>query len=256
MFPQRIRLTCWQSSAGCAASVANARTAAWRFDISSAAGMPLPTTSAIESAETRGAKRDRVEAVAADAGRGLPRRRELAAVHLRERRGQQLALDAAGLVEFAPLVALQLAARASLLDLGAQRADELLVVPRLLHEVADAAAHRFHRKIHRSPAGHHDDREQAVVLLHAREQIDPLASRGGVAGVVEIHQEQVVRAARDGIDDRVRRRDGVHDDAFAFEQKAKRIEQIGLIVGNQNARRNGAGRGHGQDADVQGACHG
>ena len=65
-------------------------------------------------------------------------------------------------------------ARASLLDLGAQQRDQVLVVPRLLDEVADAAPHRLHGEIDRSPSGHHDDGERAVERLKPRQQIDAL----------------------------------------------------------------------------------
>ena len=99
------------------ASVANARTAACRFDISSAAGMPLPTTSAIDSAEPVRPEPDRVEAVAADAGRRLPRRRELEPVDLRQNGRQQLALDAARFVELARDPAPAATSLASRLDL-------------------------------------------------------------------------------------------------------------------------------------------
>ncbi len=120
MWPQRMRLTCWQSSAGSAASVANARTAAWRFDISSAAGMPLPTTSAIESP-----RRDEPKAMASkqspptpDAGCHDTASSQPSSVGMRRR--QQLALDAPRFVELAAFDRDLLPSRAPRLDLGPQ----------------------------------------------------------------------------------------------------------------------------------------
>ena len=207
MWPQRMRLTCWQSSAGCAGSVAKARTAACRFDISSAAGMPLPTTSAIESAEARSAERDGVVAIAADAGRRLPRRRDLPAVDLRHRGRQQLALDAPRLVELALLV--RVAAAAARGRLRSRRAASrrscalshgFCTKSRTPRRIASTARSTEPQPVMTI------DRQQAVERLHAREQVDPFAARRRVAGVVQVHQQQIERAAGERGERRVRRR--------------------------------------------------
>ena len=80
--------------------------------------------------------------------------------------------------------------------------EEVGVVPRLLDEVADAAAHRLDREVHRAPPGHHDDRQQLIEVLDAGEEIDALAARRGVPGVVEIHQQQIELPDGDGAEDR------------------------------------------------------
>ena len=167
MWPHSTVLTCSQSSAGRAASVAKARTAACRFDINSAAGMPLPTTSAIDSATRLRPEADGVEAIAADAGGRLPRCRQLEAVHLRQRRRQQRPLDAARLVQLPRLPQHTRAPFAPGRDLVVQQRDERRVVPRLLNEVPDAAAHGFDGEVDRAPAGHHDDRQRRVERLQA-----------------------------------------------------------------------------------------
>ena len=75
-------------------------------------------------------------------------------------------------------------------------AQEVRVVPRLLHEVAHAAPHRLDGEIHRAPAGHDDDRQQLVDAAWTRASRSmPFAARRRVAGVVQIHQQQIERAA-------------------------------------------------------------
>jgi hypothetical protein len=152
--------------------------------------------------------------------------------------------EAARLVQLARLPRLRLAAGAPLVDFRAKRVDQLPVVPRLLHKIAHATAHRFNRQIDRAPSGHDDDRQEVVLLLDARQQIDPLTARRRVSRVVQIHQEKVVRAARDGIDHGIGRGDGIHADAFPFEQETQCVEQIVLVVGDEDARVNGARGNH------------
>ena len=160
MLPQRMRLTCWQSACGSAASEAKARTAACRFDISSAAGMPLPTTSAIVSARRVSLKRivSKQSPPTPDAGCHETASSQpsicgtccgSSRVWMRQRFGQ-----------LAPLGGVGLAPRAAGLDFLAQRREQVRVVPRLLHEVAHAAAHRLDGEIDAAPAGHDDHRQQ------------------------------------------------------------------------------------------------
>ncbi len=129
MLPQRMRFTCWHSSPGDVASVANARTAAWRFDMSSAAGIPLPTTSAIDRPS-----RDAPNAIASKqspptpAG-WLPRRRDLAAVDLGQHRWQQLALNPTRFIQRPRLERLGVTPHASLLDFRAKRVRAAVCCP-------------------------------------------------------------------------------------------------------------------------------
>jgi hypothetical protein len=142
-------------------------------------------------------------------------------------------------------------------DLLAQRRDQMRVVPRLLHEVAHAAAHRLNRQVDAAPTGHDDHRQQPVELLHARQQIDALTPRRRVAGVVEVHQHGVECARPQRRDRRVGRGDGVELEAVPLEQQREGVEQVPLIVGNQDARgRVGVdGNEHVGGGIFQSACH-
>ena len=68
------------------------------------------------------------------------------------------------------------AQRPAQLGLGADDREQPLVVPRLLHEVASAAAHRLHRHVHRSPCGHHHDRQRLVGGVNPLQEIEALRS--------------------------------------------------------------------------------
>ena len=163
MLRQSRRFTLVQTSCGSAAAVENARTAACRFDMSSAAGRPLPTTSAIDTATRVSLKREDVVAVAADAGRGRPERRQAAALHVGHRRRQQRALDQPGFVVLAREPRVAAPRRQAFFDFTPDDFDQRQVVPRLLDEAPRAAAHGFDRRVDAAPAGHHDDRQGAVV---------------------------------------------------------------------------------------------
>ena len=87
--------------------------------------------------------------------------------------------------------ALAFAQRAAQFDLGAEDGGEAGVVPGLLDEVAGAAAHGFDGQVHAAPGGHDDDRKRAIEGLDAVEQVEPFLAGGGVARVVEVHQDGV-----------------------------------------------------------------
>ena len=82
------------------------------------------------------------------------------------------------------------------------------------------------------------------MLLHAREEVDPFATGSCISGVVKVHQQEIVGATRDRIDDGFGRGDGLHRDAFPLEEEVKCIEQVALIVGDQNPRLNRGGGSH------------
>ncbi len=90
--------------------------------------------------------------------------------------------------------------RQALFDLTADDFDQRQVVPRLLDEAARAAAHGLDRRVDAAPAGHHDDRQCAVVRSHAIEQFETLTPGRRVARVIEIHEQQVVRPFDDPIE--------------------------------------------------------
>ena len=180
---------------------------------------------------------------------------ELPAVDLRHLLREKPGLDAERFGQLAAFVGVGLAARAARLDLLPQRRQKVRVVPRLLHEVADAAPHRLDREIDAAPAGHDDHREQAVELLDARQQVDPFTPRGRVAGVVQIHQHQIERARLERVHRRVGRCHRVVLDALTLEKELQRVEQIGLIVRDQDPRRHVAGNRHAGAPQVHNLCH-
>ena len=73
-----------------------------------------------------------------------------------------------------PLAPLQ---RAAELHLRAQDGQQPRVLPRLLDEVARAAAHGLDRQVDAAPRGHHDDRHGSVELLQPREEREALRLR-------------------------------------------------------------------------------
>ena len=111
------------------------------------------------------------------------------------------------------------------------------VLPRLLHEVAGAAAHRFDRHFDAAPGGHDDDRQRRIVRAQLRQQVEPFLARGRVARVVEVHQHRVELVAVDRLENRRRRSGRLDPVALALEEQPQRLEDIRLIVRDQDARR-------------------
>ena len=136
------------------------------------------------------------------------------------------------------------AQRAAQLDLRLEDGRQPRVVPRLLDEVARAAAHGFHRQLHAAPGRHHDHRQRGVQRLDAVEQVQPFLPAGGVARVVQVHQDRVEIARFHRVDHGRGRIHGFGLVAFALHQEAQRFEHIRLVVGDQDARRAGFGRFH------------
>ncbi len=134
------------------------------------------------------------------------------------------------------LEALAAAERAAQLHLRPDDGQNALVVPRLLDEVAGAAAHRLDREIDRAPRGHDDDGHGRVELLQAREQREAFFTRRGVARVVQVDQRDVEIARVDGRQDAGGRRRRFDVAAFRLEQQPQRLEDVGLVVGDENPR--------------------
>ena len=133
--------------------------------------------------------------------------------------------------------------RAAQFGLRADDRQQPLVVPRLLDEVARAAAHRLDRDFDRSPGRHHDDRQRLVGGVNPLQQIEPFFTRRRVARVVEIHQDDVVVLQLHRAQQLLRRRGRVDEIALGLQQQAQRLEHVRLIVADQNARRRLAARG-------------
>ena len=129
-------------------------------------------------------------------------------------------------------------------DLRLENGGQPRVVPRLLDEIARAAAHRFHRQFHAAPRRHHDHGQRGVQQLYAVEQFQPFLPAGGVARVIEVHQDRVEVARFHFVDHGGGRVHGHGLVAFAFDEEAERFEDIRLVVGHQDAGRAGFGRFH------------
>ena len=127
------------------------------------------------------------------------------------------------------------AQRPAQLDLRPDDGEQPRVVPRLLHEVARAAAHRLYRDIDAGPRGEHDDRKRRILGLQAREQIQPFLAGRRVAGVVEIDQRRIEVGFVDRREHGRGRRDGLHLKALALEEQLKRFEDVALVVGEKDA---------------------
>ena len=145
-------------------------------------------------------------------------------------------------LRFEPLVA---PSRGGELELSADDSEHPRVVPRLLDEIARAAPHRFDREIDGGPSCHDDDRRRAFDGLQPREKIEPFLSARGVAGVIEINEDEAEFLFADGRQRGLGRVDEHRRVALAFQEEAQRLAHGGLIVGDENARSRGGGkRGH------------
>ena len=135
---------------------------------------------------------------------------------------------------FEPLAAAQ---RPRQLDLRPHDGQEPRVVPRLLDEVAGAAAHGFDRDVDAAPGGHHHRRQRRVHGPHGVQEVEALLARGRVPGVVQVHQEDVELLVLERGDDAGRRGGGVDLIALALEQQPQRFEHVGLVVGDEQPAR-------------------
>ena len=108
------------------------------------------------------------------------------------------------------------------------------VVPRLLHEVAGAAAHRLDRHIDARPGGQHDDRQRRVLGLQACQQIEAFLARRRIARVIQIDERGVEVRFVDRREHRRGRRHGLHLKAFALQEQLQGFENIALVVGEEN----------------------
>jgi hypothetical protein len=74
------------------------------------------------------------------------------------------------------------------------------VGPGLFHEIGHAALHGLDRQANGGPAGHHHDRRQVFVFAQQREQVQAFLAGGGIARVVQIHQEKIEFAASESFE--------------------------------------------------------
>lgn len=117
----------------------------------------------------------------------------------------------------------------------AERVEQFVVVPGFQDEVARAAPHRLHGEFDGAPRGHDNDRRRVRQLLEPRQHVESLLPGGGVARVVEVHEDQV-RPVGQG---RFEQGFGmVHANrlvAFALQEETKGGQHVGLVVGDEDA---------------------
>ena len=101
--------------------------------------------------------------------------------------GRHVRLERA-VFRFEPLLAPQ---RARQFHLRSHDRQQPRVLPRLLHEIAGAAAHGLDGHFDAAPRRHDDDRQRRIVMLHLRQQVEPFLARRGIARVIEVHQHSV-----------------------------------------------------------------
>ena len=75
------------------------------------------------------------------------------------------------------------------------------------------------------------------------EQVEAFLAGGGVARVVQIHQDDVEVAALERAQQLLRRCRGLDVEAFALQQQPQRLEDVGLIVGEQDPQDGGSQSG-------------
>src|SRR6202021_2570099 len=72
------------------------------------------------------------------------------------------------------------------LGMNPHQRDQPLVLPGLLDKIPCPPLDRFNRQVNVAPGGHHNHRHPRIELLNPSQQIQPLLTRGGVAGVVQV----------------------------------------------------------------------
>ena len=125
--------------------------------------------------------------------------------------------------------------RPAQLDLRADNREQPGVVPRLLHEVARAAAHRFDRHIDARPRGQHDDGKRRIVGLQPRQQIEPFLTRRRVARVVQVDERRVEVGFVDGGEHGGGRSHRLDLEALALQEQLQGFEDIALVVSKKDA---------------------
>ena len=148
-------------------------------------------------------------------------------------------------------VRLGAAGGASFVDLAPDDLDQRLVVPRLRHVAAGAAAHRLDGGVDVGPAGHRDDRQVRVPAVHLADQRQALRARRRVARVVQVHQEQVELAGVDLPRDLLDRRGARRLETGRLQGQPQRRDDVRLIVRDEHAGGFGGG-GSGRRTVVHG----
>ncbi len=120
-------------------------------------------------------------------------------------------------------------------DLRANDCQQAFILPRLLDEVARAAAHSFDRQPNVAPCRHNNHGQVAVVGDDLRKEVEAFLARRGVARVVQVDQDRIVRFAGERFAHCGRRLRGIDDVAFGAQQQFDGLEDMRLIVRGENA---------------------
>src|SRR3954465_3937467 len=112
----------------------------------------------------------------------------------------------------------------------ADEAEETLVFPWLLDEVAGPALDALDGQVDVAPGRHHDHRESRIHLLDARQQVEALLPRGGVAGVIQVNQQDIIVTLAQRFQNQLRRAHTLHLHGLRLEQKLYGLEFFGFIV--------------------------
>jgi hypothetical protein len=103
-----------------------------------------------------------------------------------------------------------------------------------VNEGAGAAPHRFNGGVDAAPARHHDDRQQPIAFVDLLEQVETLTTRGRVARVIEIHQDEVVVLRVETMTNFLHRRRRIDFETGTAQQHADGGDDILLVVSNEN----------------------
>jgi hypothetical protein len=87
------------------------------------------------------------------------------------------------------------------------------------------------------------------------EEVEAFAAGGGVAGVIQVEEERVKGVGLECVENHEGGRGFFDAVAFGFEEELEGVEDVGLIVGDEDEGREGAGGGFGGDG-LSGGGHG
>ena len=225
-----------QSSPGAHPSTASARTDGLEVGHQERGGQAL--SGHVRDAERDAARADleHVIVVAAQPGGRLPRRGDAVPGWCRELTREQRRLYLARRRQFALVQLLRGAPRSAGQHVRAQRGQELVVVPRLAHEVADAVPEALDGEVHGGPGRHDHHGHVGVAGADGGQEVETLLAGGRAARVVEVHQHEVERRAVERFEQRRRRADGLRLVVLRLQEQAQGFPHLGLVVGDEDAR--------------------
>ncbi len=119
------------------------------------------------------------------------------------------------------------------LHLVLEHRQQAVVVPGFFDEVPGSPPHRLDRHLDAAPGGHHHHRQVRLEAAQAVEQLEAFAARGGVAGVVEVHQQDVEVLLLHGVDHLAEGGGAGGFESLALEQHAQGFAHVELVVRDQ-----------------------